>query len=174
MNKDMTLLKEENHQLHLMIERLEKEKILRNMEGTKGVARPSIDHDSCVVWGGASVSGNTWAKDRDTNSAALSNRAYVPVSQQRLGKVGDSLEVPFRTSDSDYHLRPKRLSSSAGSFNELSTDGDAASLNNSAHSIALSTDDEQQKNEKPSSFDEGPEEAVPTGRMNNMVANMIG
>lgn len=53
----------------------------------------------------------------------------MPVSKQKLGKVGGSLEVPFR--------------SSLSSFNELSCDGDGTSrgsredMNNSAHSIPL-------------------------------------
>jgi len=148
-NKDkletnITLLQDENEQLHLKNERLEREQILRNMKGTKGVARSSIDQDSCIVWGGATVSGNTWSGNGGS-SVAPSNRAFVPVSKQRLGnKVEGDLAVPFPTSERDYHLRPKRFSqSSVASFNELSADGDGASrgsreMDYSAHSIALS------------------------------------
>jgi len=137
-------LKEENIQLYGKIERLEREQILRNMEGTKGkgiVARPSVDQDSCVVWGGASVSGNTWS--RGSISAEEKNRAFVPISKQRLGKVGGGLEVPFRTAESQYHIRSKKLCSSVTSFNELSSDGEGdgmsrAGMDSSAHSIPLS------------------------------------
>jgi len=98
------LLQEENEQLHLKIERMEREMILRNMEGTKGVVAPA---SSC--------------------------QAYVPVTKQRLGKVNDagggggggSLEVPFRSSSSnDFHLRPKQRGSvrSHSSLNELHSD----------------------------------------------------
>ena len=41
LSNDIKVLKEENQHLHLKIERLEKDKILRSMEGTKGVATSS-------------------------------------------------------------------------------------------------------------------------------------
>ena len=158
--KNMSLLQEENDMLHLKIERLERENLIRNMQGTKGVVshRGSAnegsggDHDSCVVWGGTSVSGNTWAgggKNSNATSSKNINHAYVPVTKRALGKVSSdtgngSLEVPFRTEGSDYHLRPRGLRSSVcdsvNSFGELSRDEQLSRSmhNDDVNSVALS------------------------------------
>ncbi|KAL7554989.1 hypothetical protein ACHAWF_018606 [Thalassiosira exigua] len=142
LTNDTKLVKEENDQLHLKIERLEKEmereKILRNMEGTKGVvARQPSDHASCVVWSGNSVSGNTWAGNRGEASAS-SKQNYIPVTTKTMGKTGiGTLEVPFRT-------QPRRSSAaSLCSSTELSVygDNDVDHDCKSAHSIALSASD---------------------------------
>ncbi|KAL7538879.1 hypothetical protein ACHAXR_008849 [Thalassiosira sp. AJA248-18] len=159
LTNNTTLLQEENERLYLTIERLQKEQIIRHMQGTKGVARASnSDQDSCVVWGGATASGNTWFGDGGENQ--------VKVKTQQLGKVeGDSLEVPFRSEGREYHLRPRRRSSicSTNSFNSMNDDTESRASNDclSAHSVALneshhsgdleyqlSDTDEQDKTEK--------------------------
>ena len=124
---DVMECQEENHQLRLTIERLEKEKILRNMDGTRGnVNRSSertrsFEHSSVVVWGEKSVSGNTWKGSGDNK--------YTVVTQQPLGKVGGSLEVPFRTTG--------RRQSTCSSINDLSTVSDEDVDYASCSSVAL-------------------------------------
>lgn len=81
-------LQKENDRLRVHIVRLEKEKMLRNIEGTKGVAVPSMDHGLCLDWNELSVSDNKWSKNGDA-SVASSNRVYVPV----LTKGGDSMDA---------------------------------------------------------------------------------
>jgi hypothetical protein len=131
LSNDINVMQHENEQLHLKIERLEKEKILRNMEGTKGVARrPTIDRESHSVWGGATVSGNTLAGENNAR-ATSSNRKYMHA-------VTGSLEVPFRGPDVEFRVRPKRLSNTSfASSDELSDGGDM----NSAHSIIFGDTD---------------------------------
>ena len=135
----MREVQEENGELHIIIERLEKEKILRNMDGTRGTIVATTNTNdggggrnsrrltnatgtSCVVWDGTSVSGNTWA---DTYT----------VTQQKLGKVGGigggGLEVPFRTA------KPRR--SSVSSFSTVGDDMSRGDI--SCNSVALSSCD---------------------------------
>jgi hypothetical protein len=124
LSNDIKVLKEQNEHLHIKIEKLEKEKILRSIEGTKSSAR--IDRESQSTWGGASVSGNTLTGDNGT-SAASSHRELSDL-------VTGSLEIPFRVPDSNYRIRPKR-STSFASFDEFSYCGDFN--NDSAHSIVF-------------------------------------
>ena len=134
MGINIQLLHEENHQLHLKIERLEKEKILRNMEGTKGVVRRESEQDSCVIWGGATVSGNTWAE------GSLAYTYTAPTKPPKKVAGGDSLEVPFRerTQEGDYKVRPPvRRSNSYRSVSSGISGGDCAS----AHSVDLNYSD---------------------------------
>jgi len=117
MSTDVKLLLQENEQLQLKIERMEREIILRNMESTKGVGTRRSSGESTTGWGGS-----------DTNN--------VYVTKKRLGKkITDdygSLQVPFRSaassstsSGNEYSLRPKRASlSSVTSSNELHSDDD--------------------------------------------------
>jgi len=180
LSTNMTLLKEENEQLHLKIERLEKEKILRNMEGTKGVVRSASDLDLVSKQNGVGGASSSVA------SAAI-NRAYVPVSKQRLGKVagGNSLEVPFRTAENDYHLRPRRSSQSSlcsvSSYNEyLASDCDLRSLrssagtegNGSTHSIPLNDSGDNLDSHLPGHTDEQ-EPKTQRGRL-DLINNMLG
>lgn len=158
LSNDVKVLKEENEHLHLKIERLEKEKILRNMEGTKGVARASIDRAPHSGWGGATNSGNSLAGDSCAR-ATSSNREYMHVTTR-------SLEVPFRNPDSEYSSRPKRSSiTSFASFDELSDGGE---LNDSAHSIAFGDTD----NKSDSSEDVGKDKQEKIGKMN--LLKMVG
>ena len=158
LSNDVKVLKEENEHLHLKIERLEKEKILRNMEGTKGVARASIDRAPHSGWGGATNSGNSLAGDNCAR-ATSSNREYMHVTTR-------SLEVPFRNPDSEYSSRPKRSSiTSFASFDELSDGGE---LNDSAHSIAFGDTD----NKSDSSEDVGNDKQEKIGKMN--LLKMVG
>ena len=158
LSNDVKVLKEENEHLHLKIERLEKEKILRNMEGTKGVARASIDRAPHSGWGGATNSGNSLAGDNCAR-ATSSNREYMHVTTR-------SLEVPFRNPDSEYSSRPKRSSiTSFASSDELS---DGGKLNDSAHSIAFGDTD----NKSDSSEDVGKDKQEKIGKMN--LLKMVG
>jgi hypothetical protein len=158
LSNDVKVLKEENEHLHLKIERLEKEKILRNMEGTKGVARASIDRAPHSGWGGATNSGNSLAGDNCAR-ATSSNREYMHVTTR-------SLEVPFRNPDSEYSSRPKRSSiTSFASSDELSDGGE---LNDSAHSIAFGDTD----NKSDSSEDVGNDKQEKIGKMN--LLKMVG
>jgi len=141
LNETINSYQEENDQLHLLIERLEREKIIRNMNRTRGTIvsqqqrRPT--DDSRVVWGHNSVSGHTWVADQlgDNDTTNQQQQGIYTVTQQKLGKVSGGLEVPFRT-------EPKRRSS-VSSFNELSTvGGDDMSHAASCNSVALSSQEQ--------------------------------
>mmetsp|Transcript_14784 Transcript_14784/g.24168 ORF Transcript_14784/g.24168 Transcript_14784/m.24168 type:complete len:615 (+) Transcript_14784:133-1977(+) len=113
-HKKKRLLQEENDQLRITIERMERDKLMRTMESTKGVGRvrTSMDVGSCVVWGGSSISGNTWADSirGDTQTFTTHN--------QKL-KQEEALEVPFRSSDDENrhtYKRAVRPSSRRSSF----------------------------------------------------------
>jgi len=142
MSTDVTLLLQENEQLTLKIERMEREIILRNMESTKGVGTRRSSEDSTTGWGGG-----------DTNN--------VYVTKKRLGKKltddnGSQLEVPFRStaalssssSSNEYHLRPKRSSlCSVTSYNEIQSDDDVASRGDGdCRSVVLSDNDGDLRN----------------------------
>ena len=73
--KKIRSLEEENDQLRLKMERMERDKLMRTMESTKGKARGrnSMDVGSCVVWGGSTVSGNTWAEHRGDNTNTITS-----------------------------------------------------------------------------------------------------
>jgi len=118
-HKKARLMQEEYDQLRLKIEQMERDKLMRTMEGTKGVARgrTSMDVGSCVVWGGSSVSGNTWADNNqrgDANTITSYKREMRQNNSQRL-------EVPFNTfsetEDRHTYTRPRRPSTaSTGSY----------------------------------------------------------
>eukprot|EP00984_Skeletonema_dohrnii_P024516 scaffold13651_cov118-Skeletonema_dohrnii-CCMP3373.AAC.3 len=97
--KKTRLLQEENDQLHQKIERMERDKLMRTMESTKGVGRvrTSMDVGSCVVWGGSSVSGNTW---RDSRGSGRENGDTITTHKQELKQV-EKLDVSFRDSDNE-------------------------------------------------------------------------
>lgn len=158
LSNDVKVLKEENEHLHLKIERLEKEKILRNMEGTKGVARPSIDRAPHSGWGGATNSGNSLAGD-DCARATSSNRENMHVTTR-------SLEVPFRNLEGEYSSRPTR--SSITSFTSSDELSDGGELNTSAHSIAFGDTD----NKSDSSEDIGDDKQEKIGKMS--LLKMVG
>ena len=95
-HKQTRLLQEENDQLRLKIERMERDKLMRTMESTKGVGRvrTSMDVGSCVVWGGSSVSGNTWRDSKRENADTITTH------KQELKQV-EKLDVSFRNSDNE-------------------------------------------------------------------------
>lgn len=95
-HKQTRLLQEENDQLRLKIERMERDKLMRTMESTKGVGRvrTSMDVGSCVVWGGSSVSGNTWRDSKRENADTIATH------KQELKQV-EKLDVSFRNSDNE-------------------------------------------------------------------------
>lgn len=88
LNDKVSLLQEENEQLHFKIERLEREKLLRNMEGTVGVARPIIGNSSTI-------------------SGAI--KTYKAQLQDKSDTGG--LEIPFRSDDNEYLAASRRRDS---------------------------------------------------------------
>ncbi len=94
LSTNLSKLQKENDQLRVYIVRLEKEKILRNIEGTKGVARPSMDRGVCLDWSELSVSDNKkWSRN---GSGASSNRVYIPIVDFENGggyESGNDLSV---------------------------------------------------------------------------------
>ena len=142
-HKNKRLLEEENDQLRLTIERMEREKLMRTMESTKGVGRvrTSMDVGSCVVWGGSSVSGNTWAESET-----------ITTHKQKLKEV-ETLEVPFRSSDDENRHRfngvvrsSSRRSSFASSADDISVGvGSVGSVNLSNSSVKSEELEESEK-----------------------------
>jgi hypothetical protein len=136
--------RKENDRLRVHIVRLEKEKILRNIEGTKGVARPSMDRGVCLDWSEFSVSDNQkWSRKGDA-SVASSNRVYIPIVDYENGGgyVNDLSRQIHNTSSYE-------------SGNDLSVDGDGDSdcdvsinfngINNSLDGSQKSNTDEMDK-----------------------------
>lgn len=78
LSASLTNMQKENDRLRVHIVRLEKEKILRNIEGTKGVAQTNVDSGLCLEWSEMSVGDNKGTKTSDAASAASSNRVSVP------------------------------------------------------------------------------------------------
>ena len=142
-HKNKRLLEEENDQLRLTIERMEREKLMRTMESTKGVGRvrTSMDVGSCVVWGGSSVSGNTWAESET-----------ITTHKQKLKEV-ETLEVPFRSLDDENRHRfngvvrsSSRRSSFASSADDISVGvGSVGSVNLSNSSVKSEELEESEK-----------------------------
>jgi hypothetical protein len=157
LSNDIKALKEQNEHLHFKIEKLEKERILRSIEGTKGSAR--IDRESNSTWGGVSVSGNT--SNRDSGARATSsNQGYMHIM---LG----SPEIPFRVPDNIYRSGPKRSTSFA------SSDASSYLNDNSAHSIAFEdTDTYPDCLRGIDAVGEGAQEVTQAGRVG--VLNMMG
>jgi hypothetical protein len=95
-HKKARLIQEENDELRLTIEQMERDKLMRTMESTKGVGRirTSMDVGSCVVWGGSSVSGHTWVD----NSKETANT--ITTLKQELKQV-EKLDVSFRNSNGE-------------------------------------------------------------------------
>lgn len=121
----LTKLQKENDRLRVHIVRLEKEKILRNIEGTKGVARPSVD--LCLEWSDMAVNDNKWSKPSDA-SAASSNRVSVPTFNSESNGAGSV----------DALSGKKYRTSSYESFNDSSAAGDGDSDSDDAVSIKFS------------------------------------
>jgi len=127
-HKTTRLMQEENDQLRHKIEQMERDKLMRTMEGTKGVARggrTSMDVGSCVVWGGSSVSGNTWA---DTNNRGGDANTIATYRKEMRQNTVERLEVPFNTTfsepeDRHTYTRPRRPSTaSTGSYRSYADD----------------------------------------------------
>lgn len=143
-HKNTRLIQEENDQLRLKIERMERDKLMRTMEGTKGVARgrPSVGAGSCIVWDGSSVSGNTWA---DNNDGGYGNT--ITTHKQELKQV-EKLEVPFSDRE-DFHTYSGRRASTAstGSYRSSADDFLDKSVG-SVGSVNLDTSARSQESEE--------------------------
>lgn len=120
-HKEIRLLKDENNDLRLTIEQMERDKLMRTMESTKGVGRirTSMDVGSCVVWGGSSVSGHTWV------DSSKENASTITTLKQELKHV-EKLDVSFRDSKGENrHTYKQALRSSfASTGSYLSEDMD--------------------------------------------------
>lgn len=131
-HKDLQLLQEENDQLRMKIERMEREKLVRTMESTKGVARGrniSMDVGSCVVWSGSSVSGNTWSDIESFKQET--KRASV-----------EKFQVPLDTNESEkrhtYSRARRRTSaSSTGSLHSYADDVERSDVERSSGRLSV-------------------------------------
>lgn len=120
-HKKIRLLKDENNDLRLTIEQMERDKLMRTMESTKGVGRirTSMDVGSCVVWGGSSVSGHTWVESSKENGSTITTL------KQELKHV-EKLDVSFRNSkgENSHTYKQALRSSFASTGSYLSEDMD--------------------------------------------------
>jgi len=143
-HKNLRQLQDENDQLRIKIERMEKEKLMRTMEGTKGVARGrgrgrmSMDVSSNVVWGGSSVSGNTWVGDGNTITSYKQNMKPASSVQK--------LEVPFSATEREtaksHRCRARRSSaSSTGSLHSSFDDAERSQGRLSAADLSIGSID---------------------------------
>lgn len=135
-HKNLRQLQEENDQLRIKIERMEKEKLIRTMECTKGVARgrTSMDVSSNVVWGGSSVTGNTWVGDGNTITSYKQD--IKPASSVK------KLEVPFSATEREaaksHRCRARRSSvSSTGSLHSSFDDAERSQGRLSAANLSI-------------------------------------
>ena len=141
-HKNLRQLQDENDQLRIKIERMEKEKLMRTMEGTKGVARGrgrmSMDVSSNVVWGGSSVSGNTWVGDGNTITSYKQDMKPASSVQK--------LEVPFSATEREaaksHRCRARRSSaSSTGSLHSSFDDAERSQGRLSAADLSIGSID---------------------------------
>ena len=111
MSKNIRVLREENEQLHTKMEKLEKERLLRTMERTIGVARYNLEGSSSILGSSAlgsaaSVSGNI--RSYRVQAQKLSRKISIGSIGRAEGEAEASssgvLEVPFRGNRSKISL----------------------------------------------------------------------